>query len=86
MVVRLIKDTGTGDQYVEVRVFRGRAPINGGAMANTGAWNITNGATFQGTFGTTFAGGFPEGNTSFVLSSTSTGTGWTLTNPGYVDI
>jgi len=84
MQIRLIRSSTK--QYIEVRVYKGRGTANAGAISTAGAWNLTNGTTFQGTFGTTFNSAFPADNTSFVLSSDLNGNTWTFTNTAYVSI
>jgi len=90
MAIRMVKDTISGNQYIEFRIFRGSPSVNGGTISNTGQWNITNGTAFQSTSGqtysTAFSGGFPAGNTSFVLSSDSTGSAWVFQNTAYLNI
>lgn len=86
MEVRMIRNTVSGLQYVEVRVFKGSPSVNSGAITSTGAWNITNGTTFQNTYGTTFNTTFPAGNTSFVLSCDANGSNWTFSNNYYVNV
>jgi hypothetical protein len=92
MEVRMIRDTASGRQYIEFRIFKGSGSVNGGAITTAGYgvtnnnWNITNGTTFQNTYGTTFLSTFPRDNTSHVLSSDSTGTTWTFNNTSYVNI
>jgi hypothetical protein len=85
LAVRFVR--GPSLQYIEVRIFKGRPSINGGGVGTAGNWNITNGSTFQNTFsGTTFNSLFPEGNTSFVLTSDLSGNAWTVTSPAYLNI
>jgi hypothetical protein len=84
--LRFVRNTVSGLQYIECRVFKGSPSVNSGAITSTGAWNITNGTTFQGTFGTTFNTTFPAGNTSFVLSSDANGSNWTFSNTSYLNI
>jgi hypothetical protein len=86
MAIRMVKDTASGNQYVEVRIFRGSPSVNGGTISTTGQWNITNGTAFQNTYGSTFNTTFPAGNTSFVLSSDPTGSTWTFQNNAYLNI
>jgi hypothetical protein len=91
MEVRMIRDTASGRQYIEFRIFKGSGGANGGAISVAGYggnnnWNITNGTTFQNTYGTTFLSTFPADNTSHVLSSDSTGSTWTFNNTSYVNI
>lgn len=84
--IRFIRNTTSGLQYVETRVYKGSPSVNNGLIVNTGAWNITNGTTFQNTFGATFNTTFPAGNTSFVLSSDANGNNWTFSNTAYVNV
>lgn len=91
--VRFAKNTVSGNQYVEFRIFKGSGTVNGGAITSAGygagankGWNITNGTAFTNTFGDTFASVFPADNTSFVLGSDSTGSTWTFTNSSYLNI
>ncbi len=84
MQIRLIRSSTR--QYIEVRVYKGRGTANGGAISTAGAWNLTNGTTFQGTFGSTFNTAFPADNTSFVLSSDLNGNSWTFSAASYVGI
>ncbi len=91
MEVRLIRNTSTGTQYIEFRIFKGSGGANGGAITTAGYgtnnnWNITNGTAFQNTYGTTFVSAFPADNTSHVLSSDSNGNTWTFSNTSYVNI
>jgi hypothetical protein len=82
--IRLIRSSTK--QYIEVRIFKGSGGANSGTISTTGQWNITNGTTFQGTYGSTFNSTFPADNTSFVLSSDINGNNWTFTNTAYVNI
>ncbi len=84
LAVRFVR--GAAAQYIEVRIFKGRPSINGGGIGTAGNWNITNGLTFQNTFGTIFNSFFPEGNTSFVLTSSLNGDTWTVTSPAHLNI
>ena len=84
--LRFARNTVSGLQYIECRVFKGSPSVNSGAITTTGTWNITNGTAFQGTFGTTFNTTFPAGNTSFVLSSDANGSNWTFSNTSYLNI
>lgn len=91
MEVRMIRNTSTGTQYIEFRVFKGSGGANGGAITSAGyaannAWNITNATAFQNTFGTTFASTFPADNRSFVLRSDNLGNTWTFFNTSYVNV
>jgi hypothetical protein len=92
MEVRMIRNTVTGLQYIEFRIFKGSGGANGGAISSAGYgvsnnnWNITNGTTFQNTHGTTFLSTFPADNTSHVLSSDALGNTWTFTNTAYVNV
>lgn len=92
MEVRMIRNTSTGQQYIEFRIFKGSGGANGGAISTAGYgaannnWNITNGTAFQNTHGTTFLSTFPADNTSHVLASNSTGSTWTFYNTSYVNI
>ena len=49
-------------------------------------YNITNGTAFLNLFGTTFSLTSPPANTSFVLSSDSSGNNWTFTNNSVVNV
>jgi hypothetical protein len=49
-------------------------------------YNITNGTAFLNLFGSTFALTSPPANTSFVLSSDSSGSNWTFTNNSVVNV
>lgn len=84
MQIRLIRSSTK--QYIEVRVYKGSGGANSGAISTVGAWNITNGTAFQGTFGSTFSTTFPADNTSFVLSSDLNGNTWTFSPTSYVGI
>lgn len=92
MEVRLVKDTASGNQYVEFRIFKGSGGANGGAIVSAGYgpsnnnWNITNGTAFTNTYGTTFLSSFPADNTSHVLASDPTGTTWTFYNTSYLNL
>lgn len=92
MEVRMIRNTVSGLQYIEFRIFKGSGGANGGAITTAGYgvsnnnWNITNGTTFQNTHGTTFLSTFPADNTSHVLSSDALGNTWTFTNTAYVNV
>lgn len=55
-------------------------------QTKTSPYNITNGTSFINPCGSTFGLTSPLANTSFVLSSDSTGTNWVFTNNAYVDI
>ncbi len=65
-------------QYIEVR-----ASASVAAPSSGGAWNITNGTTFQNTYGA--FSNLAQG-TSFVLESDGNGNGWTFYNNSYVNI
>jgi hypothetical protein len=92
MEVRLIRNIVSGDQYIEFRIFKGSGGANGGLItsagygASTNNWNITNGTTFQNTYGTAFLSAFPADNTSHVLSSDANGQNWVFTNTSYANI
>ena len=86
MEIRFVRNTVSGLQYIECRVYKGSPSVNSGAITTSGTWNITNGTTFQGTFGTTFNTTFPAGNTSFTLSSTAAGSNWTFSNATYLNV
>lgn len=66
---------GTTIQYIEVRA--GRAPATGGQ------WNITNGTTFQNTYG---AFTNVSVSTSFVLQSDGNGSNWQFFNNYYIPL
>ena len=55
-------------------------------QTKTSPYNITNGTSFVNPCGSTFGLISPLANTSFVLSSDSTGTNWVFTNNACVDI
>lgn len=61
---------------------------NGNLIDQTKAspYNITNGTAFLNLFGSTFALTSPPTNTSFVLSSDSSGSNWTFTNNSVVNV
>jgi hypothetical protein len=61
---------------------------NGNLIDQTKAspYNITNGTAFLNLFGSTFALTSPPANTSFVLSSDSSGNIWTFTNNSVVNV
>jgi hypothetical protein len=91
--VRLAKNTISGAQFIEFRIFKGSGTVNGGAITTAGygaaankGWNITNSTAFTNTFGDTFATTFPADNTSFVISSDSSGNTWSFTNTSYLNI
>ena len=93
--MRLAKDSVTGNQFIEWRIFKGSGGANAGAIttagygtlpAQNGGWNLTNGTTFQNTFSNTFATTFPADNTSFVLSSDPNGSNWTFSNTSYLNL
>jgi hypothetical protein len=95
MAIRFVRNTSTGVQYIEYRIFKGSGGANGGAITTAGygarpgangGWNITNGTAFQDTFGNTYASTFPADNTSFVIQSDSLGNNWTFTNTSYLNI
>ncbi len=92
MEVRLIRNIVSGDQYIEFRIFKGSGGANGGLITTAGYgatnnnWNITNGTTFQNTYGTTFLSTFPADNTSHVLSCDANGQNWVFTNTSYANI
>ncbi len=95
MAVRFVKNTVTGTQYVEFRIYRGSGGANGGLITTAGygarptangGWNITNGTAFQDTFANTYASTFPADNTSFVLESDSNGSIWSFTNTSHLSI
>ena len=62
------------NQYVELRI--------NGFGATQGSWNITNGTSFQGTFGAYSA----SAGTSWVLRSDLNGSNWTFFNNYYINI
>lgn len=62
-------------QYIEVRCKQ--------APATAGAFNLTNGTTFQNTYGG-YSG--MVANQSFVLAGNSTGSTWTFYNNAYVNV
>ena len=64
-------------QYVEVRMST--------VGATNGSWNITNGTTFQGTFGARATTAGAKGS-SFVLRSDLNGFNWTLFYSYYIDL
>ena len=64
-------------QYIEVRMST--------VGATNGNWNITNGTTFQGTFGARAATAGAKGS-SFVLRSDLNGENWTLYYSYYIDL
>ncbi len=64
-------------QYVEVRMST--------VGATNGNWNITNGTTFQGTFGARATTAGAKGS-SFVLRSDLNGFNWTLFYSYYIDL
>ena len=73
---RLIRGTAANsNQAIEVRINK--------AASTAGTFNITNGTTFQNTFGATVPSTL---NTSFVLQGNSTGSTWTFHNGSYVNI
>jgi hypothetical protein len=84
--LRLIKNNVNGLQFIEVSIIKGSGTKMGGAILTTGAWNITDGSSFKGTFGSTFATVFPEDKTSFVLSSDANGANWLFTNNYKMDL
>jgi hypothetical protein len=86
MEIRLVRNTVSGLQYIEVRVFKGSPSVNSGAITISGGWNLTNGTAFQNTFGTTFNTTFPAGNTSFTISSDANGNTWTFRNNTYLNV
>jgi hypothetical protein len=49
-------------------------------------YNITNGTAFLNPCGSIFSTASPQGNTSFVFSSDSTGSSWVFTNNSYVNV
>lgn len=61
-------------QYVELRI--------NGFGATQGQWNITNGTTFQNTFGAYSA----SAGTSWVLRSDLNGSNWTFSNNYYINL
>lgn len=76
MQMRLIRGTSsTSNQAIEVRINK--------AASTAGTYNITNGTTFQNTFGATIPSTL---NTSFVLQSNPTGNNWLFYNNSYVNI
>jgi hypothetical protein len=89
MQIRLARNTLSGSQYIEYRIFKGSGGVNGGAITSGGSvtnsnWNITDGISFKNTFAYTFSN-FPADNTSFVISSDSNGSNWTFSNTSYLD-
>ncbi len=64
-------------QYIEVRMST--------VGATNGAWNITNGTTFQNTFGARATTAGAKGS-SFVLRSDTSGFNWTLFYSYYIDL
>ncbi len=86
MELRLARNSVSGLQYIEFRIFKGSPSVNSGAITTSGTWNITNGITFQNTFGSVFNITFPAGNTSFVLSSDANGSNWVFTSNAYLNI
>ena len=73
MVIRIIR--GLGAQYIEVRMASWSA-------AKAGAWNITDGSTFNNIFGA-YA---PGDGQSFVLKSDSLGNNWEFFNNYYMNL
>jgi hypothetical protein len=86
MQLRLVKESVTGAQFIECCVYGGSGNANGGQITNTGAWNITNGSAFQGTFGSIYSEFFPADNTSFVLESDPSGSNWTYSRQRYINL
>jgi hypothetical protein len=87
MRITLIRNTVSGAQYIEGRVYKGSGGANSGGITTPGDdtytsnfWEVTNGTSFQTVegLGNLYATTFPADNKSFVFASDITGNTWTF--------